>query len=145
MHLGDILDILSEKAGGLTLHEAMHIARNVMELHSQGVREAHGNAYDEGYKSGHEVGKSLVAFPTPDQWEHQKMERVYTYQLRRAGELLPNIVARIGSDRKIQVIKELRKETGLGLKESKDLVDDYVRRLNAAYDGTAQYSDEPPF
>ena len=145
MHLGDILDILAEKAGGLTLHEAMHVARNIMELHTQGVREAHGNGYDSGYESGHEVGKSLTALPTPDQWEFKRAKDVYDYQMSRAQELVRDIVARIGSDRKIQCIKELRAQTGLGLKDTKDIVDTYIKRLNAMNDGTAEYSDEPPF
>lgn len=145
MNLGDILDILAEKAGGLTLHEAMYVARNIMELHSIGVREADAKGYEEGYKSGHQVGKSTMTLPTPERREIENMQRVYNYQVKRASELLPGIVTSIGSDKKIQVIKELRKQTGLGLKESKDLVDDYVRRLNAAFDGTAEYSDEPPF
>lgn len=145
MHLGDIFDILSDHCGDLPFSQVSSMARNIMELHTQGVREAHGNGYDSGYESGHEVGKSLVALPTPDQWEFKKAKDVYDYQMSRAQELVKDIVARIGSDRKIQCIKELRAQTGLGLKDSKDTVDTYINRLNAMNDGTAEYSDEPPF
>jgi hypothetical protein len=145
MHLGDIFDILSDHCGDLPFSQVSSMARSIMELHTQGVREAYGNGYDSGYESGHETGKSLVAIPTPEQWELKKAQDVYDYQMTRAQELVKNIVANIGSDRKIACIKELRTQTGLGLKDSKDIVDEHIRRLNAMYDGTAQYSDEPPF
>ena len=156
MHLGDILDIMSEKAGGLSLHESMHIARNIMELHSADLRTACGESYDEGYQSGHEVGSSLNRVPTPSEWEVQKLQRVYDAQVVRANELIHGIVARVGRDKKIQCIKELRKETGLGLKDTKDIVDAFIMKLEAAeapladwerelLEGTGHYSDEPPF
>lgn len=162
MHLGDILDTLSERAGGLTLHEAMHIARNIMELHTAGVREARSNGYDEGYTSGHEVGKSVVSVPTPEQWEFQKMERVYNFQKQRAQEVVRDAVQKHGTKRKIQVIKDVRNATGLGLKDSKDIVDTYVANLTSGladwereileqphgvYPSAfpSSYSDEPPF
>lgn len=145
MHLGDILDIMSEKAGGITLHEAMHIARNIMELHSADLRTARGESYDEGYQSGHEVGKSLVQLPTPEQHTFEKYERVYNLSVARANSIVGDVVRRIGKDRKIQCIKELRTQTGLGLKDTKDIVDEYVRRLDQMEAGTADYGDEPPF
>lgn len=156
MHLGDILDIMSEKAGELSLHESMHIARNIMELHSADLRTARGESYDEGYQSGHEVGSSLNRVPTPDEWELQKLRRVYDAQTVRANELVSGIVSRLGRTKKIQVIKELRKETGLGLKDTKDIVDAFIVKLEAAeapladwerelLEGTGNYLDEPPF
>lgn len=158
MHLGDILDILSEKAGGLTLHEAMYIARNIMELHSSKVSESYGDGYEEGYKSGHEVGKSMMSTPTPDQLELDKYERVYNFQKQRAQEVVKEAVQKHGTKRKIQVIKDVRNTTGLGLKESKDIVDVYVTNLTSGLAdwerelleqphpaSQTYYGDEPPF
>ncbi|UVK61102.1 hypothetical protein SEA_ANGELA_260 [Streptomyces phage Angela] len=154
MHLGDILDILNEKAGGLTLHEAMYVARNIMELHMTGVQEANSNGYDEGYKSGHEMGKSIHAIPNPDQWEFEKAQRVYNFQKQKAQEVVKEAVQKHGTKRRIQVIKDVRNATGLGLKDSKDIVDKYIADLTAPLadwerdllEGPhANYSDEPPF
>jgi len=144
MHLGDILDILSDESGEVTLNQAMRMARNIMELHASALRTAKDESYNEGYTSGHEVGKSLVSVPTPDEWEVQKLRRVYDASMRLAREQVPGIVDRVGKHRKIQCIKELRNSTGLGLKDSKDIVDEYVNKLNDLYSPT-YYGDEPPF
>lgn len=144
LNLGDVLDIMSEKAGGLTLNEAMHIARNIVTLSHHIVDSVAQETYDEGYKSGHEVGKSLVVPPTTEQWEVQKFERVYTFAVQKARAEVRDAVALHGRDRKIQVIKELRNSTGLGLKDTKDIVDEYILKLNQAEE-SVRYSDEPPF
>ncbi len=81
---------------------------------------------------------------------------MYDAQVIRANELVSSIVARVGRTKKIQVIKELRNETGLGLKDTKDIVDAFIVKLDAATEGLADwerelldggrnYSDEPPF
>lgn len=156
LYLGDVLDIMNEVAPGITLSEAMRAAGNILQLHRVAVREARSKSYDEGYESGHEVGSSLNRVPTPDEWELQKLRRVYEFQTKRANELVSGIVARLGRDKKIQVIKELRNETGLGLKDTKDIVDAFIVKLDAAensladwerdlLNGAANYSDKPPF
>ena len=163
MHLGDILDIINERSDStLSLNDAMSMARNIMELHTIKVRESYSNGYDEGYKSGHEVGKSLTALPTPDQWEFQKAERVYNFQKQRAQEVVRDAVRKHGTKKKIQVIKDVRNETGLGLKDSKDIVDTYIANLTSGLTDWerelleqphnahpsafhSNYSDEPPF
>lgn len=156
LYLGDVLDIMNEVAPGITLSEAMRAASNILQLHAVAVREARSKSYDEGYDSGHQVGASVNRVPTPDEWEYQKAKRVYDAQVTRANELVSGIVSRIGKSKKIQVIKELRNETGLGLKETKDIVDAFIVKLDAAtagladwerelLDGGRNYSDEPPF
>jgi hypothetical protein len=156
LYLGDVLDIMNEVAPGITLSEAMRAASNILQLHAVAVREARSKSYDEGYDSGHQVGSSLNRVPTPDEWELQKLRRVYEAQTARANELVSGIVARVGRTKKIQVIKELRNETGLGLKDTKDIVDAFIVKLDAAtsgladwerelLDGGRNYSDEPPF
>ncbi|QGH76315.1 hypothetical protein SEA_DAUBENSKI_248 [Streptomyces phage Daubenski] len=143
MHLGDIIDILNERSDStLSLNDAVSMARDILALHQSKVNEVSNSSYDEGYKSGHEVGKSLVSVPTPDEWELTKLRRVYEMAVQRAHDNVASIVVKHGSDRKIPVIKELRAMTGLGLKDTKDIVDDYCRKLDAA---GSYYSDEPPF
>lgn len=145
MRLGDILDILSDECGDMQFGKVMQMARNIMELHAVGVREANSNGYNEGYKSGHEVGKSLVTSPSPDQVTFHKYERVYSASVKRAEEIVGDIVRRVGQDKKVACIKELRTATGLGIADSKRIVDDYCLRLDNMYSGTAYYGDEPPF
>lgn len=160
MHLGDILDILNERCdSSLSLNDAMSMARDIMSLHTVKVREANSEGYEEGYKSGHEVGKSLVTYPTPQEWQVQQWERCYELAKRYARESVSAYVASIGENRKIQVIKKVCEEHGLGLKDAKELVDTFIQelrdrreeedRLNReelerAQQG-ANYSDEPPF
>lgn len=141
MHLGDILDIMSERAGGLTLHESMHIARSIMELHSAGLETAKQAGYTDGYENGTKDTEYRLNF------ELDKLRRLKVNAESNATELVKDIVKRIGSHKKIQVIKELRNATGLGLKETKDIVDAYCLRLDrmelmdyqrAAYDAAYQ-------
>lgn len=160
MHLGDILDILNERSdSSLSLNDAMSMARDIMSLHTVKVREANSEGYDLGYKSGHEVGQSLVTVPTPQEWQVQTWERCYELALRNARENVSAYVASIGEDRKIQVIKKVRSEHGLGLRDAKDIVDAFIQELRDRREEEdrlsreeldraqrqANYSDEPPF
>lgn len=43
-----------------------------------------------------------------------------------SGDILEEIVQRYGRDNKISIIAALREETGLGLKEAKDIVEYYL-------------------
>lgn len=135
MHLGDILDIVNEHTDGVSLADAMTLAQQVMELHSIKVSETKDAAYSEGYDSGHQVGKSRLP---EDDYEFERLRRLESYMVTVANEKVPEIVARIGSDRKIQCIKELRNVTGLGLKQTKDIVDAHIASLG-------YYNDRSPF
>lgn len=160
MHLGDILDILNERSdSSLSLNDAMSMARDIMGLHTAKVHESHNSGYDLGYKSGHEVGQSLVTVPTPNQWQISAMERCYDIAKRQAGENVAMYVKRIGEDRKIQVVKEIRTHHGLTLRDAKEIVDNHVAKLVSIRESeeeahrieletaqqSANYSDEPPF
>jgi len=160
MHLGDILDILNERSDStLSLNDAMSMARDIMSLHTVGMRENYGEGYEQGYKFGHEVGKSLVSIPTPGEWELKKLQNCYDMSIQSARDNVRAYINRIGADKKIQVIKEVRARHFLGLKESKDIVDAAVEQMNreqeeerrhqqeliAQAQDSANYSDEPPF
>lgn len=153
LHIGDVLDILSEIAPDVSLSEALRASRNICQLSDINLERAAQESYDNGY----ELGKRDAEVPS--NLEMTKLRRVYDFQVQRASELIPGIVFRVGRDRKIQCIKELRNSTGLGLKETKDIVDAFIVKLDAATEGLADwerdllyganegtnYSDEPPF
>lgn len=46
-----------------------------------------------------------------------------------ATELSADVVAEIRANRKIQAIKLMREQRGIGLKEAKEIVDDYMAQL----------------
>jgi predicted RNase H-like HicB family nuclease len=155
LYLGDVLDIMNEVAPGITLAEAMRAASNILQLHAIAVREARSKSYDEGYNSGHQVGSSINRVPTPDEWELQKLRRVYDAQVKQAQELVKEATRKHGTKRKIQIIKDIRNSTGLGLKDSKDIVDKYIADLVSGLADwerellemprAVRYSDEPTF
>lgn len=154
MTLGDILDILSDSFPTTQLSKAMSTARSILDLSRTYSDAAEQNGYNKGHKDGYELGKRDAEVPS--NFEMTKLRRMHAFQTERANELIPGIVSRLGRDKKIQCIKELRNETGLGLKETKDIVDAFIVKLEAAtapladwerdlLDGASDYSDEPPF
>lgn len=154
MSLSDILDILAERHGDVKLKDATYTARCILEL-SRNVTDAVAQeSYNKGHSDGYELGKRDAEVPS--NFEMAKLRRMHDFQTKRANELIPGIVARLGRDKKISCIKELRNETGLGLKETKDIVDAFIVKLEAVtpsladwerdlLDGASNYSDEPPF
>jgi hypothetical protein len=156
MNLGDILDILAERFGEEKLKHATYTARCIVELSRAVTDSVAQECYNKGYEEGQEFGRREM---TPDRWEMDKYQRVYDACIRRANDQVADIVQRFGKDKKIQCIKELRSITGLGLKDTKDIVDAYVLKLNEAEEAErreqqslmdaaqeeANFMDEPPF
>lgn len=138
MHLGDILDILAERAGSMSLEDSMYLARQLQSLHSAVLYSKEQDSYNTGHKDGYELGKR-DATHSVENWNAQTAQRCYEASLKRAETIVGDIVGRVGRDKKIQCIKSLREQTSLGLKDSKDIVDRYIARLDEMED------QEPPF
>ena len=90
---------LGDKLAGLTLKQAVDLATYLKETH--GIEAAAGGVMMAGGGGG---GGAAVA---------EKAEEKTTF----------DVVLKAAGDKKIQVIKEVRTATGLGLKEAKDLVE----------------------
>lgn len=119
--LARILAIFNNNNLNIGLKKAMHIAQTIMDLHSKRVIQVENAAYDRGYKDGSE--KPLTS---DESYELSRLRGVETHMKTIAKSYVGDIVDMVGRDRKIQVIKELRNKTGLGLKETKDIVDEYL-------------------
>src|SRR6195952_87448 len=89
---------LGDKLAGLTLKQAVDLAAYLKEKH--GIEAAAGGVM----MAGGGGGTAPVA---------EKAEEKTTF----------DVVLKAAGDKKIQVIKEVRTATGLGLKEAKDLVE----------------------
>lgn len=163
-----ILRIFNANGVRMSLKKAFELASIIYEVHLNRLNEVENNIWDvarkeankrveSAYQDGYEQGKRDAEFPS--NYELSKLRSVYESTMRITNEQLPEIVERIGKDKKIQIIKEVRKTSGLGLKEAKDAVDAYFKKLNeaervkeqeeAGFMETAlthaNYSDEPPF
>ncbi len=90
---------LGDKIVGLTLKQAVDLAAYLKETH--GIEPAAGGVVMQGGGGG---GAAPAA-------EKEEAKTNFDVVLKAAG------------DKKIQVIKEVRTATGLGLKEAKDLVE----------------------
>ena len=90
---------LGDKLAGLTLKQAVDLATYLKETH--GIEAAAGGAV---MMAGPATGQAAPA---------EKAEEKTTF----------DVVLKAAGDKKIQVIKEVRAATGLGLKEAKDLVE----------------------
>jgi len=88
---------LGDKIVGLTLMQAKELADYLKDVH--GIEPATG-------------GTVMVAAPAGGAGEDAAVEKT-----------MFNVILKEIGDKKIQVIKEVRAMTGLGLKEAKDLVD----------------------
>ena len=89
---------LGDKLAGLTLKQAVDLASYLKDKH--GIEAAAGGVMMTGGGGG-----AAAAAPV------EEAKTTFDVVLKAAG------------DKKIQVIKEVRTATGLGLKEAKDLVD----------------------
>lgn len=56
-------------------------------------------------------------------------------------ELPPDVIAEIEANRKVAAIKRLRAHSGLGLKEAREQVDDYIKAHPASPGARAQPSE----
>jgi large subunit ribosomal protein L7/L12 len=91
---------LGDKLAGLSLKQAVEVANYLKEKH--GIEAAAGGAVMMAAPAG---GAGAAAAPAAEE------KSTFDVVLKAAG------------DKKIQVIKEVRTATGLGLKEAKDLVE----------------------
>src|SRR5476649_201561 len=99
---------LADKIVGLTLKQAVELAAYLKEAH--GIEPAAG---------GGGGGGGGGAAPAPVK-EVEEAKTTFDVVLKAAG------------DKKIQVIKEVRTATGLGLKEAKDLVEGAPKTIKEA-------------
>jgi large subunit ribosomal protein L7/L12 len=90
------LKSLGDQLAGLTLKQAVDLAAYLKDTH--GIEAAAG-------------GGMMMAVPAAAAAEAPEVKSTFDVVLKAAG------------DKKIQVIKEVRTATGLGLKEAKDLVE----------------------
>ena len=93
------LKTIGDQLAGLTLKQAVDLATYLKETH--GIEAAAGGVMMAGGGGG---GAAAPA-------EKEEEKTMFDVVLKAAG------------DKKIQVIKEVRTATGLGLKEAKDLVE----------------------
>jgi large subunit ribosomal protein L7/L12 len=98
---------LGDKIVGLTLKQAVDLAAYLEEAH--GIKPAAGG----GGGGGGAAAPAAVA-------EVAEVKTTFDVVLKAAG------------DKKIQVIKEVRTATGLGLKEAKDLVEGAPKTIKEA-------------
>ncbi len=103
----DIID-LAHKIVGLTLKQAVELAAHLKEHH--GIEPAAGGVMVAGGGGG----AAAAAAPV------EEAKTTFDVVLKAAG------------DKKIQVIKEVRTATGLGLKEAKDLVEGAPKTIKEA-------------
>jgi large subunit ribosomal protein L7/L12 len=99
---------LADKIVGLTLKQAVDLAAY--------LKEAHGIEPAAGGGGGGGGGGAAAAAPV----EVAEAKTTFDVILKAAG------------DKKIQVIKEVRTATGLGLKEAKDLVEGAPKTIKEA-------------
>ena len=98
---------LADKIVGLTLKQAVDLAAYLKEAH--GIEPAAGGGGGGG-------GGAVAAVAAPV----EEAKTTFDVVLKAAG------------DKKIQVIKEVRTATGLGLKEAKDLVEGAPKTIKEA-------------
>ena len=91
---------LGDQLAGLTLKQAVDLANYLKETH--GIEAAAGGVVMAGGGGGGGGGAAA-----------EKEEEKSTF----------DVILKAAGDKKIQVIKEVRAATGLGLKEAKDLVE----------------------
>ena len=92
---------LGDKLAGLTLKQAVELAEYLKETHQ--IEAAAGGAVVMAGPGGGGGGGAAA----------EKEEEKSTF----------DVILKASGDKKIQVIKEVRAATGLGLKEAKDLVE----------------------
>ncbi|AIW02505.1 hypothetical protein AXJ18_gp060 [Streptomyces phage Jay2Jay] len=126
-----ILAVLNNNNVSIGLKKAMFIAQVLMDLHSERVIQVENNTYADAYKRGYEAGKTDTEAPT--NFELARLRGIEKMVKDNARELVKEVVREVGSHKKIQCIKELRNKTGLGLKDTKDIVDEYIAKLDGMY------------
>jgi ribosomal protein L7/L12 len=131
VNLAVYLVMLHDEQPHMNFDQAMRLARRMMDHHITVQRDAEDKGYAEGHKNGYASGKADAEQPTS--WELTRLRDIEKRVKAQGEELVKDIVREVGSHKKIQCIKQLREKTGLGLKDSKDIVDAYVAKLNGMY------------
>ncbi|ASR77274.1 hypothetical protein SEA_PARADIDDLES_245 [Streptomyces phage Paradiddles] len=131
VNLAVYLVMLHDEQPHMSFDQAMRLARRMMDHHIEVQRVAEDKGYNEGHKNGYASGKADAEQPTS--WELTRLRDIEKRVKAQGEELVKDIVREVGSHKKIQCIKQLREKTGLGLKDSKDIVDAYVAKLNGMY------------
>jgi ribosomal protein L7/L12 len=116
-----VLRVLNNNDVKISLDKAMMIAAILMDWHSERVCEVESNAYQRGLAEGKEQ-----RLTNQEAFELGKLRRMREVTFRNAREMVGGIVETHGRDKKIQCIKALRERTGLGLKETKDIVEEWI-------------------
>lgn len=86
-------------------------------------------SYDRGYTAGLSAGK-MEAENSDDKYELNRLRKMEQKMKELARAMVVDVIREVGRDKKIACIKELRERTFLGLKESKDLVDEGCKILD---------------
>lgn len=151
----NIVSVLNSFRVDIKLTDAFKLGADLMSLIRTTVDEAYSKgleagkntpnyvaidkAYDDGYASGLERGKR-EALNGDDVYE---LNRLRNMEKSIGGIIKPmalEIVKEVGTDKKIQCIKNLRAKTFIGLKQAKDMIDEACKivQTEMAYEEQAK-------
>jgi len=117
--------------GYMSLNKAMELVNIFEAVFAGELQNREDKSYADGYQNGYRFGKQDAEQPTSH--ELNRLRDIESRVKTQANELVKDIVREVGSHKKIQCIKQLREKTGLGLKDSKDIVDAYVAKLDGMF------------
>lgn len=126
-----LINSLHNFDGYMTLNKAMELVGIFEAVYAGELQDREDKSYNEGYQAGYRSGKQDAEQPTSH--ELNRLRDIESRVKAQGAELVKDIVREVGSNKKIQCIKQLREKTGLGLKDSKDIVDAYVSKLDGMY------------
>jgi ribosomal protein L7/L12 len=86
-------------------------------------------AYADGYKNGKAEGERR-AENSDERYELARLRNLEKQMLIMANGMVREIIERVGRDKKIACIKELRVKTMIGLKDAKDIVDKHCKIID---------------
>lgn len=112
----------------IPVRRALELADELVIQHGERIVTVENNAYDRGVEAG-----KVSAQNQPTHWDLQELERLRQDMQRvisAAEAQVAEVVSMTGRDKKIQCIKVLRNRTGLGLKQTKDIVDNHIASLD---------------
>lgn len=113
----------------IPVKRAVQLADELAGMHADRTIAVENNSYDRGYEAGKVSAQSL-----PTHWDLQELKRLRNDMQRvisAAEAQVEEVVSMTGRDKKIQCIKVLRNRTGLGLKQTKDIVDNHIASLDS--------------
>ncbi|ASR76437.1 hypothetical protein SEA_SAMISTI12_254 [Streptomyces phage Samisti12] len=126
-----LLTSLHNFEGHMSLNRAMDLVNMFEAIYAGELQNREDKSYADGYQAGYRSGKQDAEQPTSH--ELNRLRDIEARVKAQGAELVKDIVREVGSNKKIQCIKQLREKTGLGLKDSKDIVDAYVSKLDGMY------------